>query len=130
MSVFSQGSIRKIVGGENSIAELPSLAKDLNAKNVVVVTDAGVFATGLVNKPIQLLKDAGLNVSVINDVPPEPSVAQVNHIYEQAKNFSCDLLVAVGGGSSMDTTKLVSLMLKNKCIKNILHKLNKGATKL
>lgn len=115
MSVFSQGSIRKIVGGENSIAELPSLAKDLNAKNVVVVTDAGVFATGLVNKPIQLLKDAGLNVSVINDVPPEPSVAQVNHIYEQAKNFSCDLLVAVGGGSSMDTTKLVSLMLKNKC---------------
>ncbi|WP_406017647.1 iron-containing alcohol dehydrogenase, partial [Succinivibrio sp.] len=114
MAVFSQGSIRKIVGGENSIAELPNLAKELNAKNVVLVTDAGVFATGLVNKPIQLLKDAGLNVSVINDVPPEPSVAQVNHIYEQAKNFSCDLLVAVGGGSSMDTTKLVSLMLKNK----------------
>ena len=40
-------------------------------------------------------------------------VAQVNHIYEQAKAVDCDLLVAIGGGSSMDTTKLVSLLLTN-----------------
>ncbi|MCR5535837.1 MAG: iron-containing alcohol dehydrogenase [Succinivibrio sp.] len=113
MSIFSQGSIRKIVGGENSIEQIVDLAKSFNAKNIVVVTDAGVFATGLVNKPVQLLQDAGFNVSVIKDVPPEPSVEQVNHIYDQAKNVKCDLLVGIGGGSSMDTTKLVSLMLTN-----------------
>ncbi|MBO5566803.1 MAG: iron-containing alcohol dehydrogenase [Succinivibrio sp.] len=114
MTVFTQGSIRKIVGGEGSINEIANVAKSFNAKNIIILTDAGVYATGLTKKPEQILKDAGFNLNVISDIPPEPSVEQVNHIYESAKKFECDLLVAIGGGSSMDTTKLVSLLLTNK----------------
>lgn len=124
MSVFSQGSIRKIVGGEGSIEQLAEVAKSFSARNIVVITDAGVFATGLVNRPLEILKEAGFNVNLIKDVPPEPSVAQVNGIYAQAKEFACDLLVAIGGGSSMDTTKLVSLMLRNSVT---LEQMVKGA---
>ena len=60
-----------------------------------------------------MLEDAQITVHVIHDVPPEPSYEQVQHIYEQAKERACDAIVAIGGGSSMDTAKLVSLMLTN-----------------
>ena len=113
MALYSQTSIRRIIGGEGSIAQASDVAKSFNAKNVVLITDKGVYDLGLTKACEDALKAAGLAVHVINDVPPEPSVAQVNAIFNQAKAVNCDLLVAIGGGSSMDTTKLVSLMLKN-----------------
>lgn len=110
---YQMGQIRKIVAGADSIAELPKLVKDFGAKNVEIITDAGVYKLGLTSRPEQLLREAGINVSVISDVPPEPSVEQVNAIYAKAKQHECDLIVAIGGGSAMDTSKLVALMLKN-----------------
>ena len=113
MSVYSLGQIRKIVSGKGALNALSEIVASLNAKNAVVITDAGVFKAGLTVKAEALLKEAGCNVSVINDVPPEPSYMQVNGIYQQAKDHACDFIVAIGGGSAMDTSKLVSLMLKN-----------------
>ncbi len=113
MSIYSQTSIRRIIGGEGSISQSYDIAKSFNAKNVVLITDKVVYELGLTKTAEEYLAKAGCNIHIINDVPPEPSVAQVNHIYEQAKAVDCDLLVAIGGGSSMDTTKLVSLLLTN-----------------
>ncbi|WP_294567297.1 iron-containing alcohol dehydrogenase [uncultured Succinatimonas sp.] len=113
MSVYSLGQIRKIVSGKGALDTLSDIVASLNAKNAVIITDAGVFKAGLTVKAEALLNEAGCNVSVINDVPPEPSYMQVNGIYQQAKAHACDFIVAIGGGSAMDTSKLVSLMLKN-----------------
>ena len=110
---YQLGSIRKIVSGENSLKELPEIVKSLNAKTVEIITDEGVYALGLTKGAEKLLEDAKIKVHVIHDVPPEPSYEQVQHIYEQAKERECDAIVAIGGGSSMDTAKLVSLMLTN-----------------
>ena len=104
MALYSQTSIRRIIGGAGSIAQAADVAKSFNAKNVVLITDKGVYGLGLTDSAQEALKQAGCAVHVINDVPPEPSVAQVNHIFEQAKAVNCDLLVAIGGGSSMDTS--------------------------
>lgn len=113
MKAYTQGLMRKVIAGEGAIGQIADAAKSFNAKNITLITDAGVYKLGLTRKPEQILKDAGFNVIVISDVPPEPSVAQVNGIFEKARGHGCDLLVAIGGGSSIDTTKLVSLMLKN-----------------
>ena len=102
MSIYSQTSIRRIIGGEGSISQSYDIAKSFNAKNVVLITDKVVYELGLTKTAEEYLAKAGCNIHIINDVPPEPSVAQVNHIYEQAKAVDCDLLVAIGGGSSMD----------------------------
>lgn len=111
---YQLGQIRQIVAGEGSIEKLPELAKNANAKNIVLITDKGVFNAGLTTIPKALMQEAGFNVHLINDVPPEPSVEQVNSIYEQAKQYECDLIVAIGGGSAMDTSKLISIMLTNE----------------
>ena len=85
MALYSQTSIRRIIGGKGSIASVADVAKSFNAQNVVLVTDKGVYNLGLTDSALQALNKANINVHVINDVPPEPSVVQVNHIFEQAK---------------------------------------------
>lgn len=111
---YQLGSIRKIVSGVDCIKDLGDIVKSFHAQNVVIITDDGVYKLGLTQNAEKYLESAGINFSVIHDVPPEPSYEQVEHIYDQAKDSKCDAIIAIGGGSSMDTAKLVSLMLTNE----------------
>lgn len=106
-------NIGKIIAGAGSIEQIKEAVESFGAKNVVIITDKGVWETGLVARPKEILESAGIKVHVINDTPPEPSVAQVDAIFTAAKQFECQLIVGIGGGSSMDTAKLVSLLLTN-----------------
>ena len=110
---YSLLNIGKIIAGAGSIEQIGEAVAGFGAKNVVIITDKGVWETGLVTRPKEILENAGIKVHVINDTPPEPSVAQVNAIFTAAKQFECQLIVGIGGGSSMDTAKLVSLLLTN-----------------
>lgn len=112
-SSYSLLNIRKIVAGAGSVAQIADVAADYGAKNVVIITDLGVWNSGLVDKPKALLAAAGINVHVINDTPPEPSVDQVNGICQAAKAFDCQLIIGIGGGSSIDTAKIVSVLFTN-----------------
>lgn len=110
---YSLLNIGKIVAGVGSIAQIADIVKSFAAQKVVIITDQGVWQTGLIDKPKQILENAGIEVQVINDTPPEPSAAQVNVIFTAAKEFDCQMIIGIGGGSSMDAAKLVSLLLTN-----------------
>lgn len=112
--IYSLLNIGKIVAGAGSIGQIKDIVADCQAKNVVIVTDQGVWDTGLVEKPKALLEEAGVKVHVIHDTPPEPAVAQVEQIFQTAKEFAGEMIIGIGGGSSMDTAKIVSLLLTNK----------------
>lgn len=104
---------KKVFSGAESVKELAGIVKDKNAKNVCFVTDKGVFSLGIADKAIQVLKEAGANVVVMNEVPTEPSVYDVADFYEKLKDKSIDLIVAMGGGSVMDMSKLTAAILPN-----------------
>lgn len=110
---YSLLNIGKIVAGVGSIAQIADIVKSFAAAKVIIITDQGVWQTGLIDKPKQILENAGIEVQVINDTPPEPSAAQVNAIFTAAKEFDCQMIIGIGGGSSMDAAKLVSLLLTN-----------------
>ncbi|MEN6384706.1 MAG: iron-containing alcohol dehydrogenase [Phycisphaerales bacterium] len=112
-NIYSLLNIGKIVAGAGSIEHIKDLAADYAAKNVVIITDQGVWNSGLVEKPKELLEGAGVNVHVINNTPPEPAVDQVAAIFQAAKEFECQMVIGIGGGSSMDTAKIVSLLFTN-----------------
>lgn len=114
MGTYSLLNIGKIVAGEGSIEQIQDIVAGYKAKNVVIITDQGVWNSGLVKKPLDLLENAGINVHVINDTPPEPTVDQVNAIFQTAKEFDCQMIVSIGGGSAMDTAKIVSLLFTNQ----------------
>ena len=113
MSVYSLFHTNKIIGGASSIQQIAEVVKSHHAENVVIITDPGVLAVGLINEPKAILEKAGINVQVISDTPPEPPLAQINQIYQHTKNTNAQMIIGIGGGSAMDTAKLVAILLNN-----------------
>lgn len=111
---YSLLNVGKIVAGPNSIENIKNIVTECNVQKVLIITDKGVWNTGLVEKPITILKSAGIQVEVINDTPPEPEIGQVNDIYLRAKELQCQMIIGIGGGSSMDVAKIVALMFTNQ----------------
>jgi hydroxyacid-oxoacid transhydrogenase len=81
----------------------------LGLKRVLIVTDAGVAATGLPERVIQLIRAKGIETGVFQDVSIEPTDSSVKMAIEFARSFNPGGYVAIGGGSVMDTTKIMNL---------------------
>ena len=110
---YSLFHTNKVIGGAGSITQIANVVNGFNAKNVLIITDPGVFAAGLINQPKALLEQVGINVHIINDTPPEPPLAKVNQIYHSARQVNAQMIIGIGGGSAMDTAKLVAILLNN-----------------
>lgn len=112
-NLYSLLNIGKIVAGAGSVGQIANIVTDYDVKNVVIITDQGVWNSGLVNEPKNLLEAAGINVYIINDTPSEPTVDQVDAIWQTAKAFDCQMIVGIGGGSAIDTAKIVAALFTN-----------------
>ncbi|WP_386691767.1 MULTISPECIES: iron-containing alcohol dehydrogenase [unclassified Lonepinella] len=126
-AIYSLFNPSKVIGGAGNLSQIADVIKGYNATNVVLITDEGVFKAGLINKPKQLLEQAGIGVHIISNVPPEPPISAVNEIFEQSVKCNAEAVIGLGGGSAMDTAKLVALMLNNKDI--ALTEVTSGAKK-
>src|SRR5262245_28483658 len=87
--------------------------QQVGAKRVLVVTDPGVVKVGLVEPVLQRLRDAGIVHEVYDGVVPDPTVGDVDRCFERATEMEADALVAVGGGSSIDTAKMAAVLMTN-----------------
>lgn len=85
-------------------------AKGLGGSRALVVTDPGIRSAGLVEPVVAGLEGAGVSTVVFDDVAPNPRDTQVHHGVEVARSEGCDVLVAVGGGSPMDTAKAIGVV--------------------
>jgi len=86
-------------------------AKGLGGSRALVVTDPGVRAAGLVEPVLEHLEAAGVSWVVFDDVSPNPRDTQVQKGSESAAAEGCDVLVAIGGGSPMDTAKAIGVVM-------------------
>ncbi|MBU3179029.1 iron-containing alcohol dehydrogenase [Clostridium estertheticum] len=112
--VYSIGMPRKVFSGLDSILKIEEIIKMCGAKKVVLITDKGVFNAGILEKPLEVLRSLNVEINIISDVPTEPEKKQVMQIFKEANEFKADLIIAIGGGSVMDTTKLVAVLMKNE----------------
>lgn len=113
VDTYSLLNVGTIVAGPNSIEAVKDIAADNKIEKVLIITDQGVWNAGLIDKPMSILKAQGIQVQVINSTPPEPDVEQVNQIFQAAKEYECQMIIGIGGGSSMDVAKIVAVMLTN-----------------
>jgi alcohol dehydrogenase len=113
LSDFRFGPMTRIVFGVGKAKEAGSLAKELEGTAALLMTDAGLHRLGLTETIEASLREAGVRVEVFNGVVTEPTLASVEAAVEMYRAGSCDLIVAVGGGSSMDSAKAVSLLIGN-----------------
>jgi len=112
--VYSIGMPRKVFSGLHSILKIEEIIKICGAKKIVLITDKGVFNAGILEKPLDVLRSLNVEINIISDVPTEPEKKQVMQIFKEANEFKADLIIAIGGGSVMDTTKLVAVLMKNE----------------
>lgn len=103
---------QRIVFGNGSIQKLDLLLQELQAKTVLLVTDLGIKKAGISSQVEKVLGDKGYHFITYDDVEPEPSVKSIMKSYEDVKNqINPDAVVALGGGSSLDTAKILALLL-------------------
>lgn len=85
-------------------------AASLPGKRLFVITDPGLVKAGVVAPVVAALEEAGLTVMVYSDVEADPPEARVLATVEAARSACADVVLGLGGGSSMDTAKLVALL--------------------
>jgi len=83
------------------------------ARKVLVVTDAGIVAAGMLGGIVESLAENGLEYAVFDRVEPNPSAESIMEGFEVGKAFGCDAVLAFGGGSSIDTAKGIAVMATN-----------------
>jgi alcohol dehydrogenase len=105
--------VRRIVHGFGSLQELGAEVKRLGGSKVFVVTDPGIKAAGILDAVTQVIEKSGLPCGSFEDVEPDPKIEVVAASLAAAKAFQPDLIVGVGGGSSLDISKVTSVMLTN-----------------
>jgi alcohol dehydrogenase class IV len=98
--------------GNGAIAELPVVISGLG-KRPLIVTDRGIVEAGIVRRITNLLRSAGINYTVCDKVEPDPAMEIVHVCLETARDSDCDMLIGLGGGSSLDITKVVAVLLTN-----------------
>ena len=91
---------------------LESIANGLG-KRVLVVTDSGVKAQGLVDRLEAIVKGQGADMAVFDQVEPDPSRETIGKILALARDFQPDLLIGLGGGSSIDAGKAAWVLYEN-----------------
>ncbi|MDK2808445.1 MAG: alcohol dehydrogenase, partial [Clostridiales bacterium] len=95
---------------------LSNLTEELikrQAKRALIVTDSFLYEAGVANQVGGVLLLAGMEYAIYYQVQPNPTIEVVNECIEAAKSLEVDWLVAVGGGSAIDTAKAVSIVLAN-----------------
>ena len=99
--------------GEGARKVLPDEIKKRGFKKVLVVTDQSLFDAGISKKITDLLDANKIKYGVYHDVEPNPPINNVLNGVEMCKKEKADLIVAVGGGSSIDTAKGISILMTN-----------------
>lgn len=105
----------RIVLRDGALDDLPALFAELGARHVALVTDAGLVRAGLVAPVEAGLREAGFAVTLYDAVQADPPERIVLSAVEKLGAAGVDAVFAIGGGSAMDTAKLVSYLLRSPC---------------
>jgi alcohol dehydrogenase class IV len=101
----------KLIFSDDAAADLARELGVLGAGPVMVITDAGILATGILDRLMPALATGGRAVAIFGDVPGNPGVTTVTAALAAARAAGVTALVALGGGSAIDVAKAVSVLL-------------------
>lgn len=113
MIAYQYNNPTQIEFGVGSVRKLPDKLRALGGHKVMLVTDQGVAAAGILDKITAVLREASFDCAVFAEVKPDPSTEVIEAIFARFREEGADCLLAVGGGSPIDAAKGVSLLTKN-----------------
>ncbi|MDO4537096.1 MAG: iron-containing alcohol dehydrogenase, partial [Coriobacteriales bacterium] len=99
--------------GKGAIKEVPGEILRRGYKKVFVASDPDLVKFGVTAKVTDLLDEAGIAWSLYSNIKPNPTIQNVKDGVEAFKAAEADCIVAVGGGSAMDTAKGIGIIITN-----------------
>lgn len=99
--------------GAGAIAEIANEARARNFKKAFVCSDPDLIRFGVTKKVTDVLDEAGLAYEIYSDIKPNPTIENVQTGVAAFKASGADYLIAIGGGSSMDTAKAIGIIIAN-----------------
>lgn len=115
MSDFRFLGVPQLINEIGAARRLGELSVERNAKSVLIVTDAGIRALGLLDDVISGMSAVGVRATVFDQVEADPTDTVVLKALDRARSHKIDLVIGFGGGSSMDVAKLVALLAHPSC---------------
>ncbi len=118
--------------GKGSREELAGEIKKRGFKKVFLVSDKSLVEVGVTSKIEEILKSAKIPYDLYSEIKPNPTIENVTQGVEACKKSKADVIVAVGGGSSIDTAKGISIVMTNpdradiKSLNGASNTVNKG----
>lgn len=106
--------------GPGARKELPGAIRGLGKSKVLVVTDKGLLQFGVAKMVTDVLDEAGISYEIFSEVKPNPTVSNVKAGIDAFKKTQADILVAIGGGSSIDTAKAIGIVIANPDFSDII----------
>ncbi|MFM7291129.1 MAG: iron-containing alcohol dehydrogenase, partial [Planctomycetia bacterium] len=108
---FEFRAATRLVAGRGTIRRLGTLARELGATRALVASDPGVVRAGHTAAGLEALAEAGIATAVFDRFGENPTTAQVEAGTALARQFGPDLIVGLGGGSSMDCAKGINFLV-------------------
>lgn len=99
--------------GAGAIKDIATEAKGRGFKKAFVCSDPDLIKFGVTKKVIDVLEGAGLDYEIYSNIKPNPTIENVQTGVEAFKKSDADYLIAIGGGSSMDTAKGIGIVIAN-----------------
>ena len=99
--------------GPGAIQDIVSEVQGRGCKKVLVVTDKDLMKFQVATKVTGLLDSNGIAYAVYDKIKPNPTIENVQEGVQACKDSGADILVAIGGGSAIDTSKAVAIIMKN-----------------
>ena len=99
--------------GSGAIQEIATEAKAHGFKKALVCSDPDLIKFGVTAKVTDILDKNGLEYELYSEIKPNPTIDNVKHGVETFKKSGADYLIAIGGGSSMDTSKAIGIIIAN-----------------
>ena len=113
MHTFDYQPTTRVVFGENCIEQIGDLVLELGGSRPLLVSDPGIVQAGHTERGLDSLRKAGLDVHLFTGVEENPTTRHVDAGVEFARQCGIDLIVSIGGGSSMDCAKGINFLLSN-----------------
>ncbi|MFQ5895908.1 MAG: iron-containing alcohol dehydrogenase [Nitrospinota bacterium] len=113
MGVFSIRFPMRTWFGCGCVEKVKEEARSVGARHALILTDRGVRGAGIVDRVLGPLKAAGAEAEVFDECPAEPPIEALEACYGRYRKEAFDLVVGVGGGSSMDVGKSMGMLLGN-----------------
>ena len=99
--------------GHGAIQEIPGLIKERGYKKAFVASDPDLVKFGVAAKVTDLLAENGIEYEMYSDIKPNPTIENVQHGVDAYKASGADMMITIGGGSSMDTGKGIGIIVNN-----------------